>query len=154
MSENRICWVGTCTVPAHPAHDPCCSSHGQSLCCEHYRRFHFVETACGHEEPDSPQRTDRVTFDGREIIVAYEPALRLPGMVLGGQTDHPTIVLRVWDERVFLHELLHVALDRRLIAYHDGPEWESLDLTLTSPREAIVAEVSAALSDMGWRWAT
>lgn len=24
-------------------HQPCCSSHDKPLCCEDYRRFHFVE---------------------------------------------------------------------------------------------------------------
>lgn len=34
------CWA--CDSDAKN-HDPCCSSHHRALCCEHYRKFHFVE---------------------------------------------------------------------------------------------------------------
>lgn len=52
---DTTCSAAACTEPAHPAHNPCCSSHGKPLCCQHYRRFHFVETSCGHEgdRPDA-----------------------------------------------------------------------------------------------------
>jgi len=46
---DTTCSAAACTEPPHPTHNPCCSSHGKPLCCQHYRRFHFVETACGHE---------------------------------------------------------------------------------------------------------
>ena len=92
------------------------------------------------------------TFDGCEVTVCYDANLSRRGETRDCQTDHPTIVLREWDERVFLHELLHVALDKRLIEYHAGADWESLDGTLTAPRERIVGEVETALWDFGWRW--
>lgn len=38
------CWVGGCKRTAKLAHNPCCSSHGRALCCEHYKYLHFVET--------------------------------------------------------------------------------------------------------------
>ena len=74
MDEVPICWVGTCTTPAHPAHDPCCSSkfHQKPLCCEHYRRFHFVETGCGHEEAPAAVEKVRIYIDVDGVINACQ----------------------------------------------------------------------------------
>lgn len=94
----------------------------------------------------------RITFDGHEVTVCYDADLPRRGETRDWATRTPTIVLREWDEQVFLHELLHVVLERRLVAYHAGSDWESLDGTLTAPREGIVASVETALWDFGWRW--
>lgn len=95
---------------------------------------------------------EQVTFDGRQVTVCYDPNLSRRGETRDWATETPTIVLREWDEQVFLHELLHVALERRLIEYHAAADWESLDGTLTAPREGIVAGVEFALWESGWRW--
>jgi len=45
--QRRKC--ARCPEEATPAHIPCCSSHGHSLCCQCYRTTHFVEVGpcCG-----------------------------------------------------------------------------------------------------------
>lgn len=53
-----ICSAGTCSEPAQREHNPCCSSHGQPLCCEHYCRFHFVEANQCSPETHDPTRKD------------------------------------------------------------------------------------------------
>lgn len=103
-------------------------------------------------ETRKPECCERITFDGCEVTVCYDADLSRRGETRDWATGTPTIVLREWDEQVFLHELLHVALDNRLIAYRDQPDWESLDGTLTAPRESIVAAVEFALWEFGWRW--
>lgn len=37
-----VCAAIACGSLAQPEHDPCCSTHGKSLCCDHYNRRHFV----------------------------------------------------------------------------------------------------------------
>lgn len=41
-TSERCSYTG-CDRSAQPEHNPCCSSHGRALCCEHYCRNHWVE---------------------------------------------------------------------------------------------------------------
>ncbi|HEY9263241.1 MAG TPA: hypothetical protein VIQ11_01390 [Mycobacterium sp.] len=103
-------------------------------------------------EPKRIPHNARVQFGGIEVKVRYDRSLPVRGQTRRWQTDNPTIVLREWDERVFLHELLHVALERRLQEYHRGSDWTSFDASLQDPREAIVKHVEDSLWEFGWRW--
>lgn len=43
---------------AELTHNPCCSSHGEPMTCEKYRRTHFVEVGdCCAKEPEEPEPT-------------------------------------------------------------------------------------------------
>jgi hypothetical protein len=44
------CTFKGCGVPVEATHNPCCSSHGRPLCCEHYCYTHFVQA-----NPCSPE---------------------------------------------------------------------------------------------------
>ena len=72
--------------------------------------------------------------------------LDLPTLGLNG-TEYAggVIRLREWNERVFLHEILHVLLNRWLCkiegAFDGKPAWEKA-----------VQQVEDALWGMGWRW--
>ncbi|MBO9523141.1 MAG: hypothetical protein J7518_16535 [Nocardioidaceae bacterium] len=102
--------------------------------------------------------------DGAEVQIGeetwevrYEPELTVLGVAGDFGYDHQPIQrirLREWNERVFLHEVLHVVLNRRLAEYHAGDDWDSdaADPALAPPKEKIVQAVEDALWDMGWRW--
>lgn len=44
--DVTLCSFGSCTNAVPPQHNPCCSSHGNPLCCGCYAYTHFVETGC------------------------------------------------------------------------------------------------------------
>lgn len=96
--------------------------------------------------PESPFR-----FAGKDVTIRYEPDLWRQGETYGADTDTPTIVLKAWDERVFLHELLHIVAGPALIWHREQAGWQSLDGTLTDPEEQVVQWIEAALWDDGWR---
>jgi len=103
----------------------------------------------------APDAETVITIDGQEWRIRYAPSLTTLGFA--GDLDFNgrpvrAIRLREWNERVFLHEVLHVILEQRLQDYHAGADWDSADPALKPPREAIVQAVEDALWDMGWRW--
>jgi hypothetical protein len=96
---------------------------------------------------------EQVCVGGTRVRVRYDPDLVIDseprwGALLHHTTEHPEIVLRQWDERVFLHELLHLLLDRHVPAGHrtyDGTWVEHPE------HEKAVREIEDGLWDMGWR---
>lgn len=107
----------------------------------------------GYAEP--PADGTVVIIDGEPWPIRYVSSLTYLGVA--GDLDYNgrpvnAIRLRQWNERVFLHEALHVILDQRLQDYHAGPDFDSTEPALTPPREAIVQALEDALWDMGWRW--
>lgn len=79
----------------------------------------------------------------RDLDLCGETRLPTPGTYEPGR-----IMLRQWDEEVFLHECLHAIL-------HEGeltsrrPEVES---HVSANEEQLVAHLSHALHEMGWRF--
>lgn len=93
----------------------------------------------------------RLTIGGREIAVTYDPSLRRRGETHGAATDSPTVVLREHDERVLLHELLHVVLGNALPWFREQPNWTCFDGSMTDPDEQVTQWLEAFLWDAGYR---
>ena len=91
-----------------------------------------------------PAHGDYITVGSWKIHILYDPDLPTLGLT---DTEYAggVIRLREWNERVFLHEILHVLLNRwlsKIEGEFDGkPAWEKA-----------VQQVEDALWDMGWRW--
>lgn len=99
-------------------------------------------------EPPADGSTIRVL--GRDVRVEYHPGLSVLGL-MGSYTyegDFAPLVIRLreWNERVFLHELLHL-----LVGYpHLFETSEPLpNYPLT---EWMVGVIEDGLWDLGWRW--
>lgn len=88
---------------------------------------------------------------GRTITVQQQPGLDIEGYVYNPETDQPVIALREPNERVLLHELLHVALARALPWFREQPDWSSLDHSLTDPNEQVTQWLEEFLWDAGYR---
>jgi hypothetical protein len=82
------------------------------------------------------------------VLIRYDPALPTLGQTIFGATHGPArvITMREWNEQVFLHELLHVAV---------GPYFEGgYHNTLGDPHgHRLVNRVEVLLWDIGWRLA-
>lgn len=95
--------------------------------------------------------TEPLRIVGRTIAVQYVPDLPLPGYVYNPETDQPVIALREPNERVLLHELLHVVLARALPWFREQPDWSSFDHSLTDPNEQVTQWLEEFLWDAGYR---
>lgn len=91
---------------------------------------------------------------GRAIAVQYAPEMDLRGYVYNPESDQPVIALREPDERVLLHELLHVVLARALPWFRGQPDWTSADHTLVDPNEQVTQWLEEFLWDAGYRRTT
>ena len=87
-------------------------------------------------------------FAGKTIALRYDIDLWRAGET---SADRSVITLRGWDERVFLHELLHVVAGPALEWRRAQSDWTSPDGTLADPEEQVVQRIEAALWDHGWR---
>lgn len=86
---------------------------------------------------------------GQEIQVRYNsylvPLGRQGAFDYNGVFDPLVIELKEWNERVFLHELLHLLMGYPHLFEHDEPD-------ATKPiSETAVQIIEDALWDMGWR---
>ncbi len=93
----------------------------------------------GRAEP--PAEGTVVVIHGQDWPIRYSSSLKFLGVVGGFDFNgRPVneIRLREWNERVFLHEVLHVILDHS-------------NLDLTDPEHWVQA-LEDALWEMGWRW--
>ncbi len=88
---------------------------------------------------------EEATPPGWKVRVCYDPTLDRLGELDHG-FDGAIIRLREWNERVFLHELLHALLDRW--TQDIPPRW-----TDKTASEEIVQQVEDGLWNLGWRWA-
>lgn len=76
-----------CPEPA--THEPCCSSHGHSLCCECYCTTHFVEVdrcKCGglqKPEPTLEAELERMERGDPEVAAARASYDRMVDGILG-----------------------------------------------------------------------
>jgi hypothetical protein len=82
------------------------------------------------------------------IRVEYDPNLTIDGVPRwGAQTGPMEVTLRRWDERVFLHEILHIFLGRHIpTGAHGFSEWVE-----NPAHEKAVREIEDGLWGMGWR---
>jgi len=94
-----------------------------------------------------------------KTIQVHRPSLRYkvkidPTLKPRGECQHTrpgiyepaTIVLRQWDEEVFLHEILHALLrEANMVMTHTDVPRVSAD------EEELVSQVSHGLYEMGWR---
>lgn len=118
---------------------------------------------------------ERMWVGGEPVWVRYDPDLTLDGTPRWGmQATEPTgrnsvevkpygalpevvhsaagvrkvIVLRRWDERVFLHECLHILLGRHYPSGHLAYDHTWVE---HPEHEKAVREIEDGLWDMGWR---
>jgi hypothetical protein len=68
-----------------------------------------------------------------------------------GYSDYPTITMQRWDDRVFLHEILHAALASTPIpeapASRQLAWWRYIDAISPAQEEALVRHLTAVLFD-------
>lgn len=95
--------------------------------------------------------TETLHIAGRTIAIQYNSGLDLRGYVYNPETDNPVIALREPDERVLLHELLHVILARALPWFREQPDWSSLDHSMVDPNEQVTQWLEEFLWDAGYR---
>lgn len=110
---------------------------------------------------------ERIWISGEPVWVRYVPDLVVDGTPRYGCADwEPTgfnvaygenhygnglrqvIRLRRWDERVFLHEVLHILLGKH---YPFGQHAYDHTFVEDPKHEAAVREIEDGLWDMGWR---
>lgn len=102
-----------------------------------------VRLCRGHEHRDGWN----VPTDEYTLPVRYDPAMPTRGELhqqhdFNGVWWPRTILLREWDERVLLHEVLHVLLNGRVTLTEDDPDGHG-----------VIAHVETALILAGWRFA-
>lgn len=128
--------------------------------------------------PEPIKDGDRIWVAGEPVWVRYDPDLTVDGVPRwGAQDTEPTgrnsveverygalseimevmhvapgmrkvIRLRQWDERVFLHEVLHILLGKH---YPNGSRAYDGTFIEDPKHEAAVREIEDGLWDMGWR---
>lgn len=76
-----------------------------------------------------------------EVPIEYDPGLPSAGMRRINPYGPCPIVLREWNEQVFLHELLHVLLDGSVPTSNLDPHGHRT-----------ISRVEVALWESGWRW--
>lgn len=97
-----------------------------------------------------------IEVGGQQVTIHYDPDLVLEGIPRWGMnssrwngtaTEH-VVTLRRWDERVFLHEVLHILLGKHFPA---GSHAYDHSWVADPKHEEAVRTIEDGLWDMGWR---